>query len=238
MVDDPSGVLVVIPARNEERRLGACLQALTAAVHRLRAAGESLPVPMVVVLDRCTDTSAAVAARWPATELLATAHGRVGAARAAGVAHGVGAAGIDLDTVWIANTDADSEVPPDWLLTQLQFARSGADLLLGMVHPNPAEIPDPFLPAWYDQHEFVDGHRHVHGANMGVRGSAYAAAGGFENLAVDEDVMLARSIRMLGGRVVSTRASPVLTSARLSGRTPAGMAGYLRDLVGSPGSAT
>ena len=43
--------------------------------------------------------------------------------------------------------------------------------------------------------------------------------------------MLVDIIRRSGARVVSTRASPVTTSARLLGRTPGGMAGYLRDLI-------
>ena len=60
---------------------------------------------------------------------------------------------------------------------------------------------------------------------MGVRGHMYLAAGGFPDVAVDEDVQLADSIRRLGGRVVSTRASPVLTSARARCRAaaPAGV---------------
>jgi hypothetical protein len=60
---------------------------------------------------------------------------------------------------------------------------------------------------------------------MGVRGRMYLAAGGFPDVAVDEDVQLADSIRRLGGRVVSTRASPVLTSARARCRAaaPAGV---------------
>jgi hypothetical protein len=62
----------------------------------------------------------------------------------------------------------------------------------------------------------------------------YLAAGGFPDVAVDEDVQLADGIRRLGGRVLSTRASPVLTSARLSGRTTGGMAAYLRDLGDEP----
>ena len=224
MGDVPSSLVVVVPARNEERRLNGCLLALQAAIRHLRLLHVAVPVRVVLVLDRCTDRTAAVAARWPSVDVVVTAHGRVGAARAAGVRHAMTTAG-GTDGMWIANTDADSTVPADWLRTQLRSASSGADLVLGMVQPNPADLSAQLLLAWHERHDFIDGHRHVHGANMGVRGRMYLAAGGFPDVAVDEDVQLADSIRRLGGRVVSTRASPVLTSARARCRAaaPAGV---------------
>jgi glycosyltransferase involved in cell wall biosynthesis len=63
--DVPSSVVVVVPARNEERRLDACLGALTEAIRRFRSSNEGFPVRVVIVLDRCTDRTAAVAAGWP-----------------------------------------------------------------------------------------------------------------------------------------------------------------------------
>jgi len=84
MVDVPSNLAVVIPARNEERRLESCLLALRAAIRRLRLFDDAVPVRVVLVLDGCTDRTAAVATRWPSVQVLVTEHGRVGAARAAG----------------------------------------------------------------------------------------------------------------------------------------------------------
>ena len=158
MVDVPSSVVVVVPARNEERRLGACLGALGAATDRLRSVNDRLPVRIVLVLDRCTDRTAVVAARWPIVDVVVTDHGRVGAARAAGIAHAVDAAERDVDAMWIANPDADLRVPVDWLQTHLEHARMGADLLLGMVKPNPAEVDRYSLLAWHDRHDFIDGY--------------------------------------------------------------------------------
>lgn len=54
-------IAVIIPAHNEARRLGHCLKAVKAASARAEAAG--LAVEVLVVLDRCTDTSALVARR-------------------------------------------------------------------------------------------------------------------------------------------------------------------------------
>src|SRR6476661_8571682 len=48
-------VLVVVPARNEERLLPRCLQALQDAADRLAAERPGVAVRVVVVLDRCSD---------------------------------------------------------------------------------------------------------------------------------------------------------------------------------------
>jgi hypothetical protein len=69
----------------------------------------------------------------------------------------------------------------------------------------------------------------VHGANLGIRASAYLESGGFYPVAQDEDVdIVARSVAQ-GATVSSSGAHSVLTSARLFGRTEGGCAGYLRD---------
>ncbi len=187
-----------------------------------------------MVLDRCTDRSPDLLARWPQVEVIVSDHGQVGAARAVGVEK-VLQTGPNLGAAdWIACTDADSAVPADWLRTHLQHAESGTDLLLGLVRPDPAELSPELLRSWTRAHQLSDGHPHVHGANLGIRAEMYSRAGGFPLVAAHEDVLLAGRVRELGGLVVSTAASPVLTSARLSGRTPAGMAGYLSELTDAP----
>src|SRR6478609_7131631 len=93
--------------------------------------------------------------------------------------------------VWIGSTDADSAVPPDWLLTQLRYADEGVDLVLGTVRPDPAELPDPVVRRWLNRHDLADGHPHVHAANLGVRADIYRAVGGFAGVDVHEDVFLA-----------------------------------------------
>ncbi|MGH8462583.1 MAG: glycosyltransferase, partial [Pseudomonas sp.] len=55
-------IAVVIPAHNEARRLGRCLKAVTAAAAQAEKAGQQVEV--LVVLDRCTDTSAVVARQY------------------------------------------------------------------------------------------------------------------------------------------------------------------------------
>ena len=62
---EPTEVLVVVPARNEERLLPRCLQALQDAADRLAAERPGVAVRVVVVLDRCSDGSAEIVAGWP-----------------------------------------------------------------------------------------------------------------------------------------------------------------------------
>jgi hypothetical protein len=138
--------------------------------------------------------------------------------------------GTPAGRAWIACSDADSVVPPDGLRTQLEHARRGTDMVLGTVRPDPGDVPPAVLDSWYPRHVVTDGHPHVHGANLGLRGDTYLAPGGFADVAMHEDVLLSRAVRAVGGRLVSTGDSPVITSGRTDGRSPGGLADYLREL--------
>jgi len=225
---------VVVPARNEERRLPRCLAAIAAAATALRTGDGEIPrLRVVVVADRCTDTTFDIASGWPGVEVVVSDAGRVGAARAAGIDHLLRTE-HDLGTadrqIWIACTDADSAVPVDWLRLQLHHAKAGIELALGTVAPDPQELAAGLLAAWRLRHLVIDGHPHVHGANLGIRADTYRAAGGFQDVAAHEDVLLGIAVRANGARVISTAAGPVLTSGRTQGRAPLGMAAYLREL--------
>lgn len=228
--DAVPSLAVVVPARNEEQRLPRCLDALVAADLAVRHTVPSAsPTRIVVVLDSCTDDSRSVVERYPGVELVICTVGNVGAARAAGVDHLLSAG--PAAPQWIACTDADSAVPAGWLVDHLRHACADTDLLLGLVRPDADELQPSSFNRWMSQYHLRDGHPHIHGANMGVRTTMYRRAGGFLPLAEHEDVALTHSIRALSGRVVSVSANPVLTSARVDGRTPGGMAGYLRALT-------
>ena len=58
----------------------------------------------------------------------------VGAARAAGMRELLRlTAGSDPAAIWLATTDADTVVPPDWLRRQVAYADQGWDVVLGTV---------------------------------------------------------------------------------------------------------
>ena len=201
---------IVVPAHNEEALIGACLAALAA---------QTVPVRVVVVLDDCTD---ATAAQCHGVETITVRHRCVGAARRAGTEAVL--RGGDPATTWIATTDADTVVPPDWVARQLAL---DADLVLGTAVPDDC----PMLPAWAARHVLADGHRHVHGANLGIRGDAYLRVGGWPALRTGEDVELVRRAAAAGLTVARTAAIPVRTSARTVGRAPHGFASYLAALA-------
>ena len=232
-------VVIVVPVRNEEVLLPRCLTALSAAIDALRAVPEpERPrVFVLVVLDECTDLSARVTAHWPAFRRHEIEAGAVGVARRDGIRHALGRlrrsqtdGAASASQIWIATTDADSAVPPNWLVTQLALARNGAELVLGTVRPDD-ELAAQELLRWEALHTIGEGHPHVHGANLGVRADRYFAAGEFEPVDRDEDVLLVAALRDLGVAEALTALIPVLTSGRREGRAPAGFAGYLRDHV-------
>ena len=225
-------VIVVVPARNEEELLPRCLSALAVAIGEVGGVAGPVPpvIDVVVVLDRCSDGTAGVVSHWPMFSSISTNGGAVGVARRAGVRHLLPTPDRFTSATWIASTDADSAVPPNWLSVQLGFARNAVDLVLGTVVPDDG-LSDGVRERWDAQHRLVEGHTHVHGANLGVRADRYLHAGEFAPVDGQEDVRLVSALRGLRVSEVRTALIPVLTSGRLAGRTPAGFAGYLRDQV-------
>jgi glycosyltransferase involved in cell wall biosynthesis len=225
-------VTVIVPAADEEDRIAACIQSLGVATHRLAEAGNDVTVEVVVVLDGCQDRTADIVAGFSDVRPVVSTARCVGAARATGTAAGVAsplALAHPLDDVWTAHTDADSQVPVDWLQHMVRSADVGADLVLGTVTPS-LELPLPTRRAWQRFHLLADGHPHVHGANLGVRASTLRRLGGWRELRTGEDGDLVSRAVAAGARIHRTGAIPVRTSARRDGRAPEGFSSYLRAL--------
>lgn len=237
-------VRVVVPARDEEGTLGACLDALTVAMDVLEATRpeSAARVRVVLVLDTCRDSSARIARSAavldPRIHTIERMYGSVGVARRDGARVALsldapgGAPALDSSTTWIASTDADSTVPADWLTTHLEFADDGVDLLLGTVALAPGVGTSEVSTSWLEGYSNSEGHPHIHGANLGVRASVYRAAGEFPAVRVHEDVGLVTAVTAAGGTIRSSARLPVATSARRIGRTPGGFATFLSELCG------
>lgn len=213
-------VVVVIPAHDEREGIRACVDSVLAA-----AAEVDVPVTVRVVLDTCTDGTGEHVPDGVETRTVAVRN--VGAARAAGVDDADGGA-----DVWLAHTDADTIVGAEWLRRQLAHADAGADAVAGTIHVRDwSHRPDGVRDLHDRAYMHADGHGHVHGANLGVRGSAYAAVGGFRPLPESEDVDLVARLDAAGATVVWAADCPVVTSSRVSRRTGGGFSGHLDSLT-------
>ncbi len=226
-----AGIGVVIPARDEEELLPRALQALQRARTELLAAmGSRAPwVRIILVLDSCSDGSLAVAESYDGIETLSVNFGEVGAARREGIRHLLDHSDAAPHSVWIANTDADSEVPAQWLREQWMLARSGVELMIGTVSPDFADLSDEQRERWLASHTPGHANGHVHGANLGFRADRYEEVGGFAAVPEHEDVLLVEALQQAGAHTVATAECDVLTSGRIFGRTPGGYASHLRE---------
>jgi glucosyl-3-phosphoglycerate synthase len=233
--------VVVVPARDEEARIGRCLEALAGQVE---VDGDAYEV--IVVLDGCEDATAeiveAARERFAATALHVISGPRrgAGAARAAGM--DVGCARLEslgrLDGL-LASTDADSRVAADWIARQLEAIAVGAEAIGGEVHLDPVEaaaLPDGLLARREADlsartHEAAARgpaeHAHFSGASLGVTPRAYRRAGGMAWMAALEDQELEDRLAAAGVAIHRLRPVSVTTAARTDGRAERGLA---RDL--------
>jgi glucosyl-3-phosphoglycerate synthase len=229
---------VVVPARDEELLLPACLDAIA---HQEGI--DAAEYEVIVVLDGCADRTPQVVeqveADHPALRLLTTE----GPGRGAGPAR---ATGMDLACErleeagrtegLIATTDADTIVAGDWLVRQLEAVEAGARAIGGEVLLDDTSAER--LPAAVRRRREVElrnrvrlaerhgpaEHAHFSGASLGLTPQAYRAVGGMAWVAALEDQDL--EDRLVEARIPIHRLSPVrvTTSARTDGRAERGLA--------------
>ena len=227
-------VLVVVPARNEQRRIVACLSHLGDSIKLLEGLRPEISVRVHVVLDGCSDDTAALIERGFGGESWLSTHGvefsNVGRARGFGVRRALEISGDDPARTLIASTDADSRVPRHWLPGMVRFMDGGADAVLGTIGPDPDGLSPALYQAWLATYDNRDEHGHVHGANLGIRASWYLSVGGFDALESGEDVHLVERLASAGAKIARRASLCVMTSSRLLGRAPRGFADFLRRL--------
>jgi glycosyltransferase involved in cell wall biosynthesis len=225
-------VAVVVPAHDEEELVSRALDGIDVARRHTARTHPEVRVVAVLVADACTDGTVAAARAHPRVTVVEIDARGVGVARAAGVdvaldELGAPSGDLPLDAVWLACTDADSVVPPGWIDDQLDRAASGADVVIGTVRPDFADLSPRQIAAWTARHTPGRPNGHVHGANLGVRASSYRAVGGFAPVDLHEDNVLVDRLRDAGATLVASDVGEVLTSGRRDGRTSGGYAGYL-----------
>lgn len=208
---DPS-VSVVIPARNEQDRLGLCLEAL---------ADDPAVTEVVVVDDESTDATAAVAGAHGALVVAAGPRPPAWAGKTWALQRGIGSAKGE----WVVALDADTRPARGLVRAAVQAARSsGADLLTVGGRFDCASPTERFLhPAMLATLVYRFGppgtrrpprptRALANGQCMVVPRDSFLVAGGFEPVAgsLVEDVALARRIAGGGGIVKFVDGGPLL----------------------------
>ena len=213
-------IAAIVPAHNEADHIGACVRSLGIASRCLRLNNEAVLV--VVVLDDCNDATGAIARE--ASAVVLSIHARkVGCARAAGAEFA-----LDAGARWLAFTDADSVVAPDWFADQLDLH---SDAVCGTVAVRDWGAYGEQMQKHYERiYTDADDHRHIHGANLGVSAAAYRRAGGFKPLTSSEDVALVEALRNTGANIAWSARPRVETSARKTFRAPLGFGATLLRL--------
>jgi glycosyltransferase involved in cell wall biosynthesis len=228
--------VVVIPARDEEERIGGCLAALA----RQTVARSSFEV--IVVLDACRDQTSRVV-ELAAAELGLCVRAVPGPGLGAGAARRAGmeaAAGrlfaVGRPDGLIACTDADSVPAPDWLARQLEHVSVGAEVIAGMIELDFER--DAAMPLGVLRRRERDAaerlsrvrmtdpdasHHHFAGASIGVTAAAYRRVGGLDPHPALEDAAFAGRLQRHGIAILRPSDVRVKTSARVRGRVARGL---------------
>jgi glucosyl-3-phosphoglycerate synthase len=228
--------IVVVPARDEQERIGNCLRALARQTLPMRA------FETIVVLDACRDDTARIV-REVGSVLGLPVRTIQGPGSGPGAARRVGmdAACARLLTLGrpqslIACTDADSRPAPDWLERQLAHVSAGARAIAGLIElddDEAGELPqavlgrrerDAVARLWRVRRGDPDaGHHHFAGASIGVTAATYRDVGGIEPLTALEDAGFAARLTQHGVSILRAADVKVLTSARSDGRVARGL---------------
>ncbi len=203
----------VIPAYNEEKYLGGCLESIIKELGTVDVQAE-----IIVVNNASCDGTAAVAAKFPKVRIVDESRKGLVYARAAGL----NAASGEL----IANVDADTIMPVGWLGTALKFFNADQQLV-GLSGPHifydaPASVR--FFTHLFYYTGYVSylvnrlffGIGMIQGGNFIIKKTAFEQAGGYDTenfVFYGEDTAVAR--RLAGaGKVVFTFKLPIYASAR------------------------
>lgn len=241
-------VVIAVPARDEADRLPDCLDSIRLAVDAARTLDLIGIVVVAVAAHCCCDATVEIAS----TSLASTASGpdrhhlsgvvwvydhaaQVGDVRTQLVIEALHATGVSPDHAWLFSTDADTRVPPSWIVNGLRLAATtGADLVTGMVDLDPAGL-DPAVIGLHDDlirtGMHPDGtHDHAYAANLMIKVDTFLELGGFPAVEHGEEHALLAAARSAGFCCVSDSAWRVVTSGRTVGRASRGLATVLNDL--------
>jgi glycosyltransferase involved in cell wall biosynthesis len=192
-------VVTVVPARNEQKLIGRCLEALESQRTDIRH-------HIVAVDNGSTDGTAQIISDHPNVTLVKEPRKGTGYAANAGVRFGIGEFEPDL----VFRTDADTEADPDWIDAGCSsFSKPSRMAITGSILPLHDEhyrhYDRVLLPLSYTGYRIGATLlrrqpwplRYLRGGNMAIRPEAFEAVGGFPDGSIDdqdEDIELSRLI--------------------------------------------
>ena len=202
-----------IPAYNEEKQIGGCLESI-----QKELAGKDYDVEIIVVNNASTDRTGDVAAAYPGVRVVDQSKKGLTWARQSGFLAATG----EL----IANVDADTRLPKGWV-DRVYHEFSKDENLMALSGPYIYYDLSPLLQIWVKLFYFVGyltylfNHFILHrgamlqGGNFIVRREAMEKIGGYD-LDIDfygEDTDIAKRIQEIG-HVKFTFSLPMYTSGR------------------------
>jgi hypothetical protein len=233
-------IVVTIPVKNEEERIGACLNALAAQTRKFDR--------LVLLLNNCDDGTLQISnefrARHAGVEIfeehlqghLASA----GEARRLAFQYALQPFAESI----LLTTDADAVPEPAWIEKNAGEITAGAQAVCGAIEIDPLEAaciahlqqddareksllalldeitsllnPDPFDP-W-------PRHQQQSGASIALRSDILILAGGPPRVAACEDRILVEKLRLVDARIRHAPGIRVQVSGRIEGRAAGGMA--------------
>lgn len=252
-------VSVVMPVRNEARRIRASLRSLAAQCRSDGTPFDRRRYEVIVLANNCNDGSAEAARRFAASQPQLALHvvevcfpvecAHVGHARACLMDEACrrlkrtsGGAGV------IASTDGDTRAAPDWLTATLAEVDGGADAVGGRV-VSKAQAGDPpglrrlvrrddtYQRLRVRLEDLLDPdpadpwprHHQHFGASLALRCDAYEQVGGCPPEPYLEDEALYRALRRHDLKVRHSEQVTVVTSGRRHGRVAVGLSQQLRE---------
>jgi len=245
---------VVVPARDEEELVGACLRAL---------AGQAGVGPeeyeVLLVLDGCTDGTEARAGEVAAAHHGLRLYALEGPGAGSGLARRVGMEAACLRLLHakgpdglICSTDADTVVAPDWLAAQLRAVDEGARAIGGRIDLADADTLPPGVLRWHAENSRLRyqrllsepgrsgraEHWQFSGASLALTAEAYKKVGGLRPSEALEDEHLKEVLRENGVPIEHLLSVRATTSPRLEGRATRGLSYDLsRAALGYPARA-
>jgi cellulose synthase/poly-beta-1,6-N-acetylglucosamine synthase-like glycosyltransferase len=248
---------VAIPVKDEAARLPRCLRALASQRDKLERSLPAESFRVVIYANNCTDNSAKVARSMSAHLSLPALVVEASLPPAEAHAGNARRAAMDIAETWLAErgpngvlltTDADSEVPPDWIANNLSAVDSGADAVLGRIALDEEGV---LLPDALHRRGDLEGayetlltelssvldpiacnpwphHATISGASLAVTLEAYRRVGRLPRVPLGEDKALVAELLRHDARIRFSSDILVVTSGRVNGRAPGGVADTLR----------